>query len=165
MQSDIPTQMREIPSTVGSNSKTPMAFKSPIHDLHTLAGALFTDYGISDPQGQLGAAGSGVIPVVASYGELALEYTSLRRACVILDLPQRGLIEVTGPDAASFLNRMVTQELKDIAEGQLRHSFWLNRKGRIDADLNIFRQGNSFLLELDALGRRHAAGIARGLKP
>lgn len=128
-----------------------MTFKSPIHDLHASAGAMFTDYGVSEPEGQLGAPGTGVIPVVATYGELALEYTALRRACIILDLPHRGIIEVAGTDAASFLNRMLTQELKDFRDDQFRRSFWLNRKGRIDADIRVLREGDTFTLELDAL--------------
>lgn len=126
-----------------------MTSKSPIHDLHANAGAMFTDYGVAEPHAQAGSPA--IIPVVATYGELALEYTALRRACVILDLPHRGMIEVAGADAASFLNRMLTQELKDLRDDQFRRSFWLNRKGRIDADIRVLRDGSTFTLELDAL--------------
>jgi folate-binding protein YgfZ len=42
---------------------------------------------------------------------------------------------VRGAERIDFLNRMVTQELKGIAPGEIRAGFWLNRKGRIDADL------------------------------
>ena len=117
---------------------------------------MFVDYGISEPQKELGEADTGVIPVVGTYGELALEYTALRRHCVILDLAQRSTLTATGPDAPEFLNRMLTQELKDIAPGEVRRSFWLNRKGRIDADLRVLRRADHFVLEVDAL----AAGRA-----
>jgi folate-binding protein YgfZ len=59
------------------------------------------------------------------------------------------LIEVTGADRLEFLNRMVTQELKGLAPGSVRRSFWLNRKGRIDADLRILNFVDRILLETD----------------
>jgi folate-binding protein YgfZ len=68
--------------------------------------------------------------IVAGYGLLELEYAAFRRSAAVLDMAHRGTIAVRGADRVDFLNRMVTQELKDIAGG-----FWLNRKGRIEADL------------------------------
>ena len=141
-----------------------MALRSPIHALHAQAGAMFVDYGISEPQKELGTADTGVIPVVGTYGELALEYTALRRHCVVIDLPQRTTLSVTGPDAQEFLNRMLTQELKDIAPGEVRRSLWLNRKGRIDADLRVLRRADQFVLEVDALAAgRTLAELSRYL--
>ena len=48
---------------------------------------------------------------------------------------------LTGTDRQSFLNRMLTQELKGLAPFGSRRSFWLNRKGRIDADLRVIATG------------------------
>jgi folate-binding protein YgfZ len=52
-----------------------------------------------------------------------------------MDMAHRGTLAVRGADRVDFLNRMVTQELKDIAAGDVRAGFWLNRKGRIEADI------------------------------
>jgi folate-binding protein YgfZ len=59
-----------------------------------------------------------------------------------------------------FLNRMLTQELKGIGEGAVRRSFWLNRKGRVDADIRVVSLPGRVLLEMDV----HAvAGAAKSL--
>ena len=73
--------------------------------------------------------------IVAGYGLLELEYAAFRRGAAILDMAHRGTIAVRGAERIEFLNRMVTQELKGLADGEVRAGFWLNRKGRIDADL------------------------------
>lgn len=77
------------------------------------------------------------IELVESFGELDFEYAALRKACVLIDRPDRGTIAVTGPDAVSFLQSMVTQDIARIAEHGSAGSFWLNKKGRIVADLRV----------------------------
>lgn len=122
-----------------------MARESPLLPAHERADALVMPYG--------GEGGVGAIPVVATYGELELEYAALRKGVALIDCPQRGVLEMTGAERIGFLNRMVTQELKGLGAGAVRRSFWLNRKGRIDADLRIVELGGRTLLEVDA----HAA--------
>ena len=83
-----------------------------------------------------GAEGGADAPeIVAGYGLLELEYAAFRRGAAVLDAAHRGTIAVRGKERVDFLNRMVTQELKGLAPGEVRAGFWLNRKGRIDADL------------------------------
>ncbi len=117
-----------------------MARTSPLLPLHEQAQALVQPYGES-------------VAVVGTYGELELEYAAIRKHCGLMDLPQRGVIEVRGPDRLEFLNRMLTQELKGMAEGEVRRSFWLNRKGRIDADLRVINLADRMLFDVDV----HAA--------
>jgi folate-binding protein YgfZ len=112
---------------------------SPILPLHQQANDLLIEYG---PPGTC-------VPVVATYGELELEYAALRKHSILLDLPQRAVIEVTGADRLDFLNRMITQELKGMPLNSLRRSFWLNRRGRIDADLRVINLPDRVLLETD----------------
>jgi folate-binding protein YgfZ len=116
-----------------------MARISPLRKLHQQAEAALAVYGAHEAD----------VQVVETFGELEAEYASLRKACILLDQPHRAVIELTGPDRIDFLNRMVTQELKDLAPFGVRKSFWLNRKGRIDADLRIIELGSRTLLDLD----------------
>lgn len=95
--------------------------------------------------------GDAPLSVVATFGELELEYAALRKHCVVMDWPQRGVVEVTGADRLSFLNRMITQELKGLAPFRMVRSFWLNRKGRIDADMRVIDLPERTLLEMDVL--------------
>ena len=95
--------------------------------------------------------GDAPLSVVATFGELELEYAALRKYCALIDCPQRGVVEVSGADRLTFLNRMITQELKGLAPFRMVHSFWLNRKGRIDADMRVIDLPERTLLEMDAL--------------
>lgn len=123
-----------------------MALYSPLLRSHQEAEASLLQYG---PEIELpGQTGQGVY-LVETFGELELEYAALRKHCVLIDMAQRGTLELTGPDRLDFLNRMLTQELKGIAPGQVRRSFWLNRKGRIDADLRVIELGDRTLLDVD----------------
>jgi folate-binding protein YgfZ len=132
-----------------------MSHPSPINPLHEQAQAMVLGYG---PESSTPTPG-GIEPiaVVGTYGELELEYAALRKGCLLLDLPQRSVLEVTGSERLEFLNRMVTQELKPskqwLPAGRSVNSFWLNRKGRIDADLRVIVLEDRVLLECDA----HAA--------
>lgn len=127
-----------------------MSLQSPLASLHERAGALLAPYGPpvatpTQPETQ--------IHLVQTYGLLDAEYASLRKGCVLIDQPQRATLEITGGDRADFLNRMLTQELKGFAAFQSRRSFWLSRKGRIDADLRLVELPERTLIDVDA----HAA--------
>lgn len=89
--------------------------------------------------------------VVAALGPIELEYGSLRKHCALLDQPTRGVLRLTGPERLDFLNRMITQDMKGLAPNTCRRSFWLSRKGRIDADMRVLHLETETLLDLDVL--------------
>jgi len=92
------------------------------------------------------------VRVVETYGELDFEYASVRKACVLLDQPQRGTIEIAGDDAPEFLGRMVTQDLGSLELLRWSRSLWLGRKGRIVSDWCAARLddgGPRFVVDLD----------------
>lgn len=90
-----------------------------------------------------------LVPMVHEHVEL--EYAAIRKGCALVDLPQRGTIEVTGADRLAFLNNLITQELKNLEPVRSVRSFWLNRKGRIDADLRLCDTGEATIMAVDAL--------------
>lgn len=77
--------------------------------------------------------------LAAAFGPIELEYASLRTDCVVMDRPDRAVVEVSGADARDFLGRMLTQDVAGLGAGSSCDSFWLNRKGRIDADVRVMR--------------------------
>lgn len=127
-----------------------MAIASPLHTLHEHAEASFLHFGPAQE-------GSPAAAVVETYGELEAEYAALRRGCILLDLPHRAALRITGSERLDFLNRMVTQELKGLAPFHSRRSFWLNRKGRIDADLRLTHLDAESIADLDILCAPRAA--------
>lgn len=92
--------------------------------------------------------------LVESFGPLEIEYAALRKGCLLLDQPQRGTVLVRGGDTVDFLNRMLTQELKGLEPWTSRRSFWLSRKGRVDADLRVTQLPDEMRFDLDV----HRAG-------
>ncbi len=124
---------------------------SPLRKLYQLAEASLIPYGPAEEN----------CLVAETFGDIELEYAAIRKSCILLDLPQRGVLEITGNDRIEFLNRMVTQELKPKGGGGLSpfhtvKAFWLNRKGRIDADLRLIELGNRMLADVDVLAADRA---------
>lgn len=63
-------------------------------------------------------------------------------------LPDRGIVEVEGPDAASFLHNLVTNNIAGLEIGQATYAGLLTPKGKIIFDFLIYRRGEeSFLLD------------------
>ncbi len=124
-----------------------MPLVSPLLPLERQADAFISPWG--PPIGETS------VEIVQSFGELELEYAAIRKSCALIDQPQRGTIQVAGGERLEFLNRMLTQELKGMPAMTARRSFWLNRKGRIDADVLVVNLGDRLILDLDvhALGR------------
>lgn len=127
-----------------------MLIQSPIHDIHAANEASFIPYGPEDC----------VSVVVETFGDLDMEYAALRKAVVLFDTPHLGILRVTGSDRLEFLNNMVTNKTIDLKAGQSRPCFWLNRKGRIDADLLLCEFEDEMLVILD---RHLAAPTAEAL--
>jgi folate-binding protein YgfZ len=131
-----------------------MAHLSPLNNRHEDAGATFLEFGSSEAD----APGA---RVVESFGEIEAEYAAIRKGVALLDFPHRAVVRVTGSERVDFLNRMLTQELRSggspLPAGSVVSSFWLNRKGRIDADLRLIELGdsesepNGMYLETDVL--------------
>lgn len=115
---------------------------NPLGKLHEQAEAEFQPYGD--------------IEIVCTFGEPQAEYAAIRKGCALLDLPQRGILQVTGNDRIDFLNRFLTNELigkdskKPLTAGSGVYAFLLNNKGRIVADVNVLERGDRTLLETDA---------------
>ncbi len=96
--------------------------------------------------------------ILASAGPVELEYAALRSGAGVFDANHQGTLVVRGGDRRDFLNRMVTADLKEFAAGRAAEAFWLNRKGRIDADLLLAELGDRALAAVDI----HVAAAAVG---
>src|SRR4051794_25404976 len=118
-------------------------FPNPLFSLHQQAEAEFQPYG--------------PVEIVSTFGEPQAEYAAIRKACGLMDLPQRGLVELTGMDRLTFLNNLLTNQTFDkqsktgMAAGSGVYAFLLDAKtGRIRLDVNVLELGERTLLELDA---------------
>lgn len=116
-----------------------MAHPSPLNQTHQLGQAVFGEYGPAETS----------IKLVEAFDPIEIEYAAIRRHAAVIDLPQRATLTITGDDRVSFLNRMITQDLKPLSTHRACSSFWLNRKGRIDADIRVIVGTTSVLIDLD----------------
>jgi aminomethyltransferase len=115
---------------------------NPIKDFHEQSGAEFQPY--AD------------LEIVGTFGEPESEYAAIRKGCGLMDLPQRGVLQLTGADRLPFLNNLLTNQTWDkqakagLAAGKGVYAFFLNNKGRVAADMNVLERGEITLLETDA---------------
>jgi folate-binding protein YgfZ len=121
----------------------PGPLPNPLLDLHRQAQAELQPY--AD------------IEIVSTFGEPQAEYAAIHQRCGMMDLPQRGILELTGKDRLPFLNNLLTNQTFDKAtktslpSGRGLYAFLLNAKsGRIITDVNVLELGERTLLELDA---------------
>jgi folate-binding protein YgfZ len=116
-------------------------FRTPLHEAlgapsaNTLAAMRSAEYrgaetaaGFSDPQAEFGA---------------------LRTGCGVYDLGFRGRISLAGGDRMRWMNGMVTNNIRDLAEGRGAYAFLLNPQGRILGDMLVYNQGETLTVETD----------------
>ena len=96
------------------------------------------------------------VQIVSTFGEPEAEYAAIHKSAALFDDPQRGLLELTGKDRLPFLNNLLTNQTWDKAakaglkSGEGVYAFFLQRNGRIAADMNVLERGDRTLLEMDA---------------
>jgi folate-binding protein YgfZ len=127
---------------MADDSPTSPLNTNPLLELHRQAEAELVAYGD--------------VEIVNTFGEPQAEYAAIRKGAALLDLPQRGFIQVTGKDRLSFLNNLLTNQTYDkatktgMAAGSGVYAFLLHAKtGRIIADMNVLELGDHTLLEMD----------------
>lgn len=63
--------------------------------------------------------------------------------------PSRGLLELRGSDRASFLQGMVSHDVKALTPGQVCHAALLDTTGHIQADLHVHAFPDALIVETD----------------
>lgn len=82
------------------------------------------------------------------FGETTSEYDAVRSHIGLLDLSHRALLDFTGPDRASFLQGMISNDLLNLSTGGGLYAMFLNQQGKVLGDCRVFCTDNSFLLDL-----------------
>jgi aminomethyltransferase len=79
------------------------------------------------------------------------EHRATRTAAGLFDVTHLGRLEVSGPDACLFLNKLLPANMPHLRVGAGRYSFLLNERGGVIDDLFIYRLKESeFLLIVNA---------------
>jgi sarcosine oxidase, subunit alpha len=101
---------------------------TPIHDAHVALGAVFENVGQwKRPWYYLRADEE-------MHDAVERECLAVRTACGVLDASTLGKIEVVGPDAGAFLDRMYTNRMSNLAVGSIRYGLMLGLDGMVFDD-------------------------------
>ena len=69
------------------------------------------------------------------------EYFAIRNATTLYDLTPMVKYRVVGPDAVSYLNRLVTRDIAKLKPDRVSYCVWCNDAGHLIDDGTVFRLG------------------------
>ena len=88
------------------------------------------------------------------YAGITAEHLAVRSGCGIFDISHMGEFFVSGPDAAAWLNGLLTNDIATLAPGQGHYTLLLNEQGGVIDDLIAYRLGpDEFFLVVNAARR------------
>ena len=94
----------------------------------------------------------------ATLPELDAQYRQLREEAGVVGRSGRGVIGVSGPDAAEYLQGQLTNDIEALEPGAGCRAELLNRKGHIQADLRVVRPSSEeIVLDTEAISTAAAA--------
>jgi glycine cleavage system T protein (aminomethyltransferase) len=111
--------------------------KTPLNAVHRASGAKMVPFGGWD------------MPV--EYAGLIGEHMAVRKAAGLFDVSHMGEFEVVGPGALAFLQRVTTNDVAKLVDGQVQYSAFPMPSGAPVDDVTVFRRGaESYLLVVNA---------------
>ena len=102
-----------------------MANRTILYDSHVRLGARMVDFGGWD------------MPV--QYDGIIAEHHRTRQDVTLFDTCHMDAFRVEGPGSLDFLSRLVTQDLRSLADGRCRYGFLLREDGGVLDDLIVYR--------------------------
>lgn len=66
------------------------------------------------------------------------EYFAIRNSTAVFDLTPMTKYRITGPEAAAYINRLVTRDMDKIRPGRVAYAVWCDDRGQVIDDGTIF---------------------------
>ena len=76
------------------------------------------------------------------------QYRTIASGAAWLDASARGRLRFEGPDAASFLHALVTNDVMEVSAGRGAYAAWLTPQGRMITDLRLLRDSDRMVAEV-----------------
>ena len=102
--------------------------RTPLYDAHVEAGAKLVDFAGWE------------MPV--SYVGIAAEHEAVRTGCGVFDVSHMGEVETEGPDAERLLQRLLSNDVSQVAAGGAQYSCLCREDGGVLDDLFSYRLGD-----------------------
>jgi aminomethyltransferase len=99
--------------------------RTPLYDRHVAAGAKLVPFAGWE------------MPI--QYSGIKAEHVAVRTAAGVFDVSHMGQVETRGPDAARFLQRMLSNEIRRLPEGGAQYSLLCREDGGVLDDLFTYR--------------------------
>jgi aminomethyltransferase len=99
--------------------------RTPLHDRHTAAGARIVPFAGFE------------MPV--QYAGIREEHLAVRRSVGVFDISHMGQVETRGPDALTYLQRLLSNDVRRIPEGGAQYSVMCREDGGVLDDLFTYR--------------------------
>ncbi len=99
----------------------------------------------------------GKIPL--TYADATEEYWTIKKAVGLADMSHLGRLRITGKDRVSFLNGLLTNDISQLKENEGQRSALLNSKARVLADLHLYAQPDSLLVDTGESPASHVKEI------
>jgi tRNA-modifying protein YgfZ len=90
-----------------------------------------------------------MIGAVTSVGSLQADYQAITQACGLFDRSERGKLALSGPNAKSFLQGQVSNDVEALTPGSGCYAAFLTPKGKMLGDLRILDAGDELLLDTE----------------
>ncbi len=88
--------------------------------------------------------------VPSNYGPLDSEVLAVRRDVGMIDFSDRAKVRVTGADRVTFLDGLVTADVKLLTPNTSAYALVLNDKSRVLGDLRVLALDDAFVLDIEA---------------
>lgn len=121
-----------------------MLKRTPFHNFHLAAGAKMVDFAGWD------------MPLM--YRGIGDEHAQTRNSGSMFDVSHMGRVHFSGPDAQTFLNKVLTRNIADQKVGQSRYSLVCNRSGGVMDDVIVSRDLRHWLVVCNASNREKLLG-------
>ena len=104
------------------------------------------------------AAGAKMVPFFGwemplHYGSQLEEHHAVRGCGGLFDVSHMTVVDISGPDATAYLQRLLTQDVATLAPGQASYGALLNEAGGVIDDLIAYRRSEGYRLIVNAATR------------
>src|SRR5918999_5853424 len=92
------------------------------------------------------------------------EYRALIETCGLVDRSDRGKLALTGPEAKTFLQGQVTNDIEGLEPGRGCYAAFLTHKGKMRGDLRVLDLGDELLLDTERAALQDLFNMIRRYK-
>ncbi len=121
-----------------------MSLRTPLYDFFVSHGGRMVEFAGWD------------MPV--QFSTIVAEHQAVRAGCGLFDISHMGRISFAGKDALAFLQRIASNNVATMKDGQARYNLILNEQGGIRDDVLIYRWPYGFAMVVNASNRTKILG-------